>query len=257
MHGSRRQIAVVVAALFNVGLNALAGAGLLFDTQTGAVSDANPTGVTPAGWAFSIWSVIFVGVLVFAAWQAAPSRREARYDRLGAPFVAANVFNGLWQIPWTQAWFGVSALVIAGILGSLVWLYVRLDALGLRGAERWALGVPVSLFLAWVTVAAPLNVTIWLQSIGWTSMSPLWPAALVLAVVGIGVVLLLRTGDIAAALVFLWAYAAIFVAHPDNTALIAVLTVGALSVVAAALTGARRHSLWPTAHAISGHAASG
>lgn len=249
MRGLSRQVAVVLAALFNVGLNGLAGAGLLFDAQTGAVSDANPTGLTPAGWAFSIWSVIFVGVLVFAAWQAAPARRGARYDRLGAPFVAANVLNGLWQIPWTQAWFGVAALVIVGILASLVWLYLRLDAMALEGAERWALGIPVSLFLAWLTVATPLNITIWLQSTGWTSMSPLWPAALVLAVVGIAVFLLLRTGDIAAALVFLWAFAAIFAAHADNTALTAALAVGSVAVVAAAFTGSRHHSLWPTAHA--------
>ena len=94
--------------------------------------------------------------------------------------------------------------------------------------------------------------TIWLQSVGWTSMSPLWPAALVLAIVGIGVALLLRTGDLAAALVFLWAYAAIYAAHADNTALGAALAVGAGAVVAAALVGARRHSPWPTAHATSG-----
>lgn len=246
MHGSRRQIAVVLAALFNVGLNALAGAGVLFDAQTGAISDAHPTGLTPAGWAFSIWSVIFVGALVFAAWQAMPDRRGKRYDRLGAPFVAANVLNGVWQIPWTLERFGLSALVIVGILASLVWLYVRLDAMGLRGAERWALGIPVSLFLAWLTVATPLNATIWLQSLGWTSLSPLWPAGLALAVVGIGLSFLLRTGDVAAALVFLWAYAAIFVAHTDNTALVAVLAVGSLAIAAAAVVGARTYSPWPT-----------
>ncbi|MEM6288986.1 MAG: TspO/MBR family protein [Bacteroidota bacterium] len=252
MRGLLRQVAVVVAVVFNVGLNGLAGAGVLFDAQTGAVSDANPTGLTPAGWAFSIWSVIFMGVVAFAAWQATPSRRGARYDRLGVPFVAANLLNGLWQIPWMLERFGLAALVIVGILGALAWLYVRLDAMALRGVERWALGVPVSLFLAWLTVATPLNVTIWLQSIGWTSASPLWPAALVLVVVGVSAALLLRTGDVAAALVFLWAYAAIYAAHGDNGALAAVLGLGALAVVAATVAGARRHSPWPTAHATSG-----
>jgi hypothetical protein len=248
MSGLTRQVAVVAAALVNVGLNALAGAGVLFDTQTGAVSDAHPTGVTPAGWAFGIWSVIFLGVLVFAAWQARPSARGARYDRLAAPFVAANVLNGLWQVPWLTGRVVLAAVGIVGILASLVWLYVRLDRLALRGAERWALGVPASLFLAWVAVATALNVTIALQSLGWDADGALWPVAVVGLVAAVGAWLLLRTGDVAVALVFLWAYAAIGAAHP-STALLAALAVAAAAFVGAALVGARRHGPFPTAHA--------
>lgn len=249
MRGPSRQVAVVLAALVDVGLNGLAGAGVLFSTPTGAVSDANPTGVTPTGWAFSIWGVIFLGVLVFAAWQAAPSRRGVRHDRLGAPFVAANVLNGLWQIPWLTGHLGVAALVLFGIVASLVWLYVRLDALGPRGGERWALGVPTSLFLAWVTVAAPLNAAVWLRSLGWDSAGTFWPIVVVLVVAGIGVWLLRRTGDVAMAAVFLWAYAGIYAAHPDRATLVFALAAGALALVVAAVLGAQRHSPWPTAHA--------
>ena len=250
MRGAARQFAVVLAALVNVGLNALAGAGLLFGRQTGAVSDAHPTPITPAGWAFSIWSVIFVGVLAFAVWQALPARRGPRYDRLGAPFVTANLLNGLWQIPWLTERLGLAALVIVGILAALVWLYVRLDAMALRGAERWGLGVPVALFLAWITVAAPLNVTIWLRDLGWTPAGTVWPIVLVLAVAAIAGAWLARTGDVAAALVVLWAFAAIAAAHPDRATLLIGLVAGALVVVGAAVRGARRHGPFPTANAV-------
>ena len=145
MRGAPRQIAVVAAAVFNLVLNGLAGAGALFGVQTGAVSDGAATPITPAGWAFSIWSVIFLGIAAFAVWQALPGQRGRRYDRLALPFVAANVLNGLWQVPWLLGRFGIASVVIAGILGSLVWLYVVLDRMGLRGVERWALGVPASL----------------------------------------------------------------------------------------------------------------
>lgn len=249
MHGIVRQWAVVLAALVNVGLNALAGAGLLFSTQTGAVSDAVPTAVTPAGWAFSIWTVIFVGVLVFAAWQARPSARGARYDAIGAPFVVANLLNGLWQIPWLTERFGIAAAVIVGILASLVWLYVRLDRMGLRRAERWTLGVPASLFLAWVTVAVPLNLAVWFRTLGWDPAGTFWPIVVVLAVAAVGSWLLARTGDVAVALVFLWAYAAIYAAHPDRATLVIALALGAVAFVTAAAVGARRRSPFPTAHA--------
>ena len=252
VRGPVRQSLVVLAALANVGLNALAGAGALFGTPTGAVSDAHPTPITPAGWAFSVWSVIFVGVLVFAVWQALPARRGPRYDAVGAPFVTANVLNGLWQVPWLTERFGIAALVLLGIVASLAWLYVRLDRMGLRGAERWALGVPVALFLAWVTVAAPLNVTVWLRDLGWAPAGTVWPVALVLLVAAIGAWLLARTGDVTAALVFLWAYAAIGAAHPDRATLLVALGAGAVAFVGAAVAGARRHGPFPTRTAVPG-----
>ena len=248
MHGRVRQALVVLAAVFNLVMNGLAGAGVLFGTTTGSVSDAAPTPITPAGWAFSIWSVIFLGVGVFAMWQALPKQRGPRYDVVGAPFVAANVLNGLWQIPWLTGRFAIAALVIVGIVGSLAWLYVRLDRMALRGTERWTLGVPTSLFLAWVTVATALNVTIALRGGGLDAGGVVWPVAVVLTVAAVGTWLLARTGDVAAALVFLWAYAAIYAAGPGGAVAVA-LAAGAVAFVGAVVVGARRRSPFPTAHA--------
>jgi len=243
MRGIQRQLAVVAAALFNVGINALAGAGILFGTTTGAISDLVETGVTPAGWAFSIWSVIFVGVLIFAGYQALPRARGARFDALAIPFILANLLNGLWQIPWLNARFGIAAVVIVGILGSLIWLYVRLDRLGMATVERWVLGVPISLFLAWLSVATALNITIALVAAGWEG-SAIWPPLLVLAIVGIGTTLLSRTGDVAFAAVLVWAFAAIYAANVPSPgeapALTAALGVGVLAFAVAVALAIRR-----------------
>ncbi len=241
MTGTTRQIAVVLAALFNVGMNGLAGAGVLFDTQTGAVSDSIRTGITPAGWAFSIWGVIFLGVLVFAAYQARPATRGPRYDAIALPFIAANLLNGLWQLPWLSRLFGVAAIVICGILASLVWLYIRLDWMGMSKSERLALGVPTSLFFAWLCVATPLNITVSLVAIGWTGAA-FWPALLVLIVSGIGAVILWRTGDVAFAAVLVWAFAAILAknALPLGTA---PLLTGALALGAVLFLGATARGL--------------
>jgi hypothetical protein len=243
MRGIPRQLAVVAAALFNVGINALAGAGVLFGTTTGAISDLVETSVTPAGWAFSIWSVIFLGVLIFAGYQALPRARGARFDALAIPFILANLLNGLWQIPWLNARFGVAAVVIVGILGSLIWLYVRLDRLGMTTIERWVLGVPISLFLAWLSVATALNITIALVAAGWEG-SAIWPPLLVLAIVGIGATLLSRTGDVAFAAVLVWAFAAIYAANVpspgDAPALTAALGAGVLAFAFAVVWALRR-----------------
>ncbi|MEM8556772.1 MAG: tryptophan-rich sensory protein [Bacteroidota bacterium] len=242
MSGLPRQRAVIAAALFAVVLNGLAGAGVLFDTNTGEVSNAIPTGVTPAGWAFAIWGVIFAGVLVFAATQARPSARGARYDALGVPFVSATVLTGLWQIPWLIGRLALAAVVIVGILASLVWLYVRLDRMGMTTAERWLLGVPTSLFLAWLTVATPLNITVALAAAFGTGAS-FWPPLLVAVVAVIGAALLSRTGDVAFAGVLVWAFAAIYARNgagaPLLTAVLAISVVGFVVAVGVALRRGR------------------
>jgi hypothetical protein len=243
MSGIPRQIAVVLAALVNVGVNALAGAGVLFGTTTGSVSDTVETGVTPAGWAFSIWSVIFVGVLVFAAYQALPRARGPRFDALATPFILANLLNALWQVPWLTRYFGLAAVVIVGILASLAWLYVRLDRMGMSTTERWVLGVPTSLFLAWLCVATALNITIALAAAGWEG-SAIWPPLLVLVVAGIGTALLSRTGDVAFAAVLVWAFAAIYTANVPSPGaapmLAAALGIGGLAFVVAVAAALRR-----------------
>lgn len=238
---------MVAAVAVNLVLNALAGAGLLFGVQTGALSDAMATGVTPAGWAFSVWSVIFLGTLVTGAWLVRTAR-DVRYDGLAVPFVVANVLNGVWQVPWLLERFAVAAVLLLGIVATLAWLYVRLDRLPLRGAERWALGLPIALWLAWTTVAAALNLTIALVAAGWTDDAALWPVAVVLAVAAVAALLLLRTGDVAFAGVVLWAFAGIAAAQGAAPTHVA-LGVGALAVVGATAWALRRgRSPWPTAH---------
>ncbi|HEX9952773.1 MAG TPA: TspO/MBR family protein [Rubricoccaceae bacterium] len=247
MRGLPRQIVVVLAVAVNLVLNGLAGAGLLFGVQTGAVSAGVPTGVTPAGWTFGIWTVIFLMLLVYAGFQAMPARRGARYDAPAVPFALANVLNGLWQLPWLTRHFGVSLAVIAGILGCLVWLYVVQDRMRLRENELWAMHLPGAYFLAWVAVATALNATIWLRTLGLAGPEAVWAPAVVLGLGAVGAWLLSRTGDTAIAAVLLWAFAGIYAAHAGTVPTVVALAVAAAAVVAAAVTGAiRRAELRPS-----------
>ncbi len=248
MTGRLRQTAVVLAAVFNVGFNALAGAGLLFGVETGAVSDAAPTPVTPAGWTFSIWSVIFAGLLVFAVWQARRHASGARYDAVALPFIVGNVLTALWQIPWLLGMTAVASVGLFAIVACVAWLYVRLDRMSLRGSERWALGVPTALWLAWVTAAAALNVAVAGAAAG-IEAGPLVGAVVVVAVGAVGAWLVSRTADLAMTLVFLWAFAGIAAAQGAAEVHVA-LALAALLVVGALVYARRRGlSFWPTAHA--------
>ena len=238
MKGPLRQTVVVLAVAANLVLNGLAGAGLLFGVATGAVSDGVPTGVTPAGWTFGIWTVIFLLLIVYAGFQALPSKRGPRYDAPAVPFALANGLCGLWQIPWLTGYVGLALVVIAGILGALVWLYVVHDRMRLRENEVWAMGLPGSYFLAWIAVATTLNATIVFKSMGWTGPEAVWAPVVVVGVAAVGAWLLSRTGDTAVAAVLLWAFAGIYAAHATAPGMTLALAVAASAVVAASVVGA-------------------
>jgi hypothetical protein len=82
-----RQLVVLLSALLAVA-GAFVGSGAaggtpIQDAAGGALS-ADATPIAPAGPAFSIWSVIYVGLLGYAIWQLLPAQKTSpRQRRLG------------------------------------------------------------------------------------------------------------------------------------------------------------------------------
>ncbi len=124
-------------------------------------SAALDTVLTPAGYAFSIWGVIYLGCLLLAVHQARPSQQNRRdLDQL-RPFLAGALLgNALWPI-YVQG-FGLGAI-------SVILIFATLASL-LSGWYRWELAVrdesigddrmvrlPLSLFAGWVSAAAFVN----------------------------------------------------------------------------------------------------
>jgi len=152
--------AVAVAAAA-VGSGAFGGQAIQ-DAAGGALSDS-ATPVAPAGPAFSIWSVIYLGLAVVAVWQALP--RQASNPRLRATgwwVLASMLLNALW-IGVVQAGSLVgSVLVILALLAVLCVLLVALVAEPPHGALDVTVDVTVGLYLGWVSVATLANVAAWL-----------------------------------------------------------------------------------------------
>ena len=70
------QIANASAFITTVIVNLLANALPLNGKTTAAISDSYPTLVTPAGYVFSIWGVIYTLLFVFIVFQALPKQKE-------------------------------------------------------------------------------------------------------------------------------------------------------------------------------------
>jgi benzodiazapine receptor len=210
-----RQISVVLAVIATIVLNILANALPFNNYDTGVISDSFPLYFTPAGYVFAIWGLIYLGLIAFAIFQALPSQREnPRMRTTGWLFVWSCIANITWLFCWhygfRTSWFWLTEVAMLAILGLLILIYLRLGTgvTKVSVAETWAIRVPISIYLGWISVATIANTTILLYSLGWTGEAIAAPLTMLLLLVGavLGFLMLRRHRDIAYALVLVWAY---------------------------------------------------
>ena len=224
-----------------VVVNSLAGGTTLIGGQvTAAVSDANPTLITPAGYVFSIWGVIYMLLGVFVVYQALPSQQGKEYQsKIGWLFVLSSLINIGWLFLWQFEYLSLSVVLMFLLLATLISIYLRLgvgkSAVSLR--ERLAVQLPFSVYLGWITVASIANVAATLVSIGWDGfgISPEIWAILVVAVALIITMLMLFTRkDVAYSLVIIWALVGIGIKQSGNQTIVMLAEISA-AIVAIAL----------------------
>src|SRR5512141_195706 len=151
-----RQTANILSVLLALLVNILASALPLNGQNTGEISDRFKVYFVPAGYVFAIWGVIYIGWIAFTVYQALPAQREnPRLRRLGYWFALSGLLNAAWLFCWHYNLFGLSVLVMFGLLGLLIVSYVRLNV-GRHPsstAEKWCVDIPFSVYLGWITVA--------------------------------------------------------------------------------------------------------
>src|SRR3712207_5510962 len=164
---------IVAAVGATIAMNALANIIPFYGQQTGDVSDKYPVLFVPAGYVFSIWGLIYAGLIAYAAFQALPAQRtNPRLARI-RPWVLLNlVGNSIWLLLWHFELFAVSAVVITLMLVTLIVIYLKLEVgrTVVSAAERWMAHVPLTVYLGWLTVATIANLSFWLYSMGWSGL---------------------------------------------------------------------------------------
>ena len=191
--------------------------------------------LTPAGYAFSIWGVIYLGLTVYIISQALPQlRSERRLRSLDSPFRVSCLCNMGWLFAWHHRAVTLSVFLMLGLLLSLCWAYRSLDKE--RGSSRSAAERVVertfSLYLGWVSLAMTLNISIFLSQLGWSGL-PLtpqtWAVLLLISLSLLFLVLAIPRRDFALLFVLAWAALGIFMKNRELT-LIAVTSLSAIAL---------------------------
>jgi hypothetical protein len=122
-----RQVVVGLAVIATIAVNGLANALPLNDQTTGEISDRFQVYFVPASYVFSIWGVIYLGLILYGIYQALPSQREnPRLRRIGYPFALSCLANIAWLFLWHYEYFVLTVLAMVAILLSLIVVYLRL-----------------------------------------------------------------------------------------------------------------------------------
>jgi len=183
-----RQIVVVLTILVTLIVNGLANSLPLNGLTTGDISDRFEVYFVPAGYVFSIWGLIYIGLIAFAIFQALPSQRDnPRLRATGWWIALGGVANSVWIFLWHYERFPLTLLAMLVLLATLIITYLRLGIgrTKVSTAEAWAVRVPFSIYLGWITVATAANVTSLLDYLNWGGFGiapEIWMGIVLLAV---------------------------------------------------------------------------
>ncbi len=221
-----RQISVSLAILATIIVNILADALPINGQNTGAISNSFKVYFVPAGYVFAIWGLIYLGLIVFAIFQALPAQRQNPHlQATGWWVVLGGLANMAWIFLWHYDQFFLTLLAMLVLLASLIVTYLRLGIgrTTVPSAETWAVRLPFSIYLGWITVATVANVTVLLDFLHWDrfGIAPeIWMSIVLAVVLVIAALVNFTRRDVAYAAVILWALAGISV---KNSAIPAVV----------------------------------
>ncbi len=230
----------IVAFVLTLLVNGLAGSTtILGGKNTAQISDANPTLITPAGYVFSIWGIIYILLGIFVVFQALPSQRGKDFQkRIGWLFALSSVANIVWLFLWQFEYLSLSCVLMFLLLISLISIYLRLkigkSTASLR--EKLAVHLPFSVYLGWITIASIANVTVTLVSVNWDGLgiSPeTWATLIIIVTLLITILVITTRKDVAYGLVIIWALVGIAVKQSGNQNIVTMTEVSAVVIVIA------------------------
>jgi hypothetical protein len=159
----------------------------------------------PAGWAFSIWGVIYIALIIGTA-IGAFRKENAHWYRASVPLCVSLAFG----VPWVE--MGLRSPLIATLMMVPIWAGAVI-ALFRAGTDAWQ-RIPLGLYAGWLTAAMCVAFSVSATGYGW--LSPMVSAVLALAIavfLALAIVRQLPFVDWAYRLIVVWALSGIIVAN--------------------------------------------
>lgn len=252
----------LLTLLFTIGVNYFFNAGHHGSASVKEISARYDTLLTPSGYAFGIWGLVYLGLIIFAVyqlWDLFKKNLDTGFVlKIGWWFIIANLANAAWIFAFTTNQIGLSLILIFLIFFALLKIMLNTNM------ERWDAPVPViafiwwpfSLYFGWINIALIVNVAAYLTAIGWNGgpLSPeLWAILMLLVAAVIFITMTWTRNMREYANVGVWGIVAIAVKNWNSHAAVAwvALAVAIVIFINASVHGYRNRATAPFAKRVN------
>ncbi|MCX8530775.1 tryptophan-rich sensory protein [Chryseobacterium luquanense] len=221
----RFQILNMVALVVTIGINYLSNTGIFNNETMATISAKYQNLFTPAGYAFSIWALIYLGllgfVIYFGPFTKNTDAKEKTVLNVGWWFVISCIANSLWVLTWLYEYTFLSIPIMVLLFISL--LKIIGNNRGLIESKDFKTGIflrlPFYIYSGWISVALIADVAAYLKKIQWSGFGiseASWTLVMFAVATIIHLYMVWKMNMSAFALVAVWALIAIAVANQDS-----------------------------------------
>ncbi|WP_226782556.1 tryptophan-rich sensory protein [Oceaniglobus trochenteri] len=198
-----------------------------FDPSLYPIPQDDPP-VQPAGYAFSIWSVIYLWLIASAAYGMWKRRDDAAWDAHRLPLIVSLAVGVFWLPMALVSPIGATVMIWVMLITALVALVTAP-----RGDHWWA-AAPIGLYAGWLTAASCVSVGLLLAGWGWTGpLVAAWAGVLLALIVSLAMIYTRAVATFGIGVA--WALVGVAVQNRDGALGLALAALG-LAIVVVALT---------------------
>ena len=197
-----------------------------FEPNQFPVPQDNPP-VQPAGYAFSIWGLIYLWLIAGAAFGFIKRGDDPDWAEMRPPLVVSLLIGATWLPVATFSPLAATVLIWGMLATALISLFKVGDT------DRWWQQAPVAIYAGWLTAASSVSIGLVLGGYGFLSATV---SAVVALTIGLLIALIVQYRLHRApeyGITVIWALVAVIVANtsPVNIAVVGLSVLGILAIL--------------------------
>ena len=225
---------VLIVTLF---VNYWSNTGAINGQTIALISQKNENLFTPAGYAFAIWGIIYLSliVLVVYQWILAVKKKAEPLKQIGYYLALANILNATWVLIWLSEYLLFSVGIMISILITLTVLSIQLSKWSSTTSNFWLVKFPIYLYQGWIIVALVANASAFLTSVGFdvAFSESVWAVCLLCVACAVYIFATIKLHQIISALVGVWGILAVGIKQIDVSEVVGITAFGVAGILVA------------------------
>lgn len=219
------QLLNMVALVVTIGINYLSNTGIFNNETMATVSAKYQNLFTPAGYAFSIWGLIYLVLLGFVIYYSPFTKntnvKEKIILNVGWWFIVSCVANTLWIFTWLYEYTFLTIPIMVLLFISLLKIIGNnRDLIECKDFRTTIfLRLPFYIYSGWISVALIADIAAYLKKIQWSGFGiseTIWTILMFAVAIMIHLYMVWKLNMTSFALVAVWALVAIAVANQNS-----------------------------------------